>query len=188
MSIQSNLPDYLSTLNLKGKTVQFRLFRGIALEDKTWSETHISSTRNGYGQVASVQSHNVLKRECWIRLENGKERVIALPDNSSFSVRAGQAIILIGVHSQHLEKDTVYYVALVNHPAERWVHLNQREVVDRLAKLSGAAQGFATLLLLTTFIFGAIALMFMNRSTRNSYTLQLRQHIQQIAQWSFLQT
>lgn len=188
MSIENNLPEHLSTLRLKGKTLQFIVLRGTALEGKTWSETHISSTRNGYGQVSSVQGHNVLKRECWIRLENGKERVIALPDDSTFSVRAGQAITLIGVHSQHLEKNTVYYIALVNHAAERWAALNQRDVLRRLARAnSAAAQGLANMFVLATLGAGAIVLMLINRSMHSNYTVPINQHIQRIAQWSLQQ-
>ncbi|AVG16052.1 hypothetical protein CFN79_09405 [Chromobacterium vaccinii] len=188
MSIQDKLPEHLSTLRLKGKTLQFVVYRGTALEDKTWSETHVSSTHNGYGQVSSVQSHNVLKRECWIRLENGKERVISLPDDSSFAVRAGQAITLIGVHSQYLEKDTVYYIALADHASEKWAPLNQVTMIRRLAGTnSAAAQGLANLFVLATLGIGAIVLMLINRSMHSNYVMPINQRAQEIAQWSFQQ-
>lgn len=188
MSINNNLPEHLSTLRLKGKTLQFIVLRGTTLENKTWSETLISSTRNGYGQVSSIQSHNVLKRECWVQLENGKERMIALPDDSSFSVRAGQAITLIGVRSQHLEKNTVYYIALVNRATDRWVALNQRDLLRRLAKInSAAAQGLANMFVLATLGAGVIVLMLINRSMHSNYSVPINQHVQQIAEWSLQQ-
>lgn len=189
MSTENNLPEHLSTLCLKGKTLQFIVYRGTALEDKAWSETHVSSARNGYGQVSRIQSHTVLKRECWIRLENGKERAITLPDDSAFSVRAGQEITLIGVRSQHLEKNTVYYIALVNHTAERWSVLNQRDILRRLAKTnSAAAQGLANLFVLVTLGAGVIVLMLINRSIHSNYAIPINQRLRQIAQWSLQQS
>lgn len=188
MSIQEKLPEHLSTLCLKGKTLQFIVYQGTALEDKAWSETHVSSTRNGYGQVSSVQSNSVLKRECWIRLENGKEKVIGLPDNSAFAVRAGHRLTLVGVHSRHLEKDTVYYIALVNHAVEKWVPLNQVSLIRRLAGTnSTAAQSLANMFVLATLGIGAIVLMLINRSLHKNYAVPLDLHARKIARWSLQQ-
>lgn len=188
MSIQEKLPEHLSSLCLKGKTLQFIVYQGTALEDKAWSETHVSSTRNGYGQVASIRSHSVLKRECWIRLENGKEKVIALPDNSAFAVRAGHTLTLIGVHSLHLKKDTVYYIALVNHTTEKWVSLNQLSVLRTLSGAhSAAAQGLVNLFVVATLGIGAIVLMLINRSLHNNYAVPLDLHAGKIARWSLQQ-
>ncbi|AXK38533.1 hypothetical protein DWG20_03320 [Crenobacter cavernae] len=115
--------------------------------------------------------------------------MIALPDDSSFSVRAGQEIMLIGVHSLHLEKNTVYYIALVNHATERWVTLSQRDVLRRLARInSAAAQGLVNLFVLATLGAGVIVLMLINRSMHINYAAPINQHVQQIAQWSLQQT
>lgn len=114
--------------------------------------------------------------------------MIALPDNSAFAVRAGHTLTLIGVHSQHLKKDTVYYIALVNHTTEKWVSLNQLSVLRTLSGAhSAVAQGLANLFVVATLGIGAIVLMLINRSLHNNYAVPLDLHAAKIARWSLQQ-
>lgn len=82
MSQSKELPANLARLALRSKEFKFRVLDGIGVAEKVWSETNINSSRNGNGQLAAVHSHSTTKREIWVRLSDGKERNISLPDNT----------------------------------------------------------------------------------------------------------
>lgn len=181
MNTSQELPHELTKLQVGNKQLEFWTERAEVLEQKVWSETDIRSSRNGYGQVASVHSSNRTRREMWVRLNDGRERTLHLPDNTAFSARAGQCLSMVCVKSTALDHKHFYYVAIYNHATGQWVALEERWMLRRLSGLDdGFAQALARLFVLATLGLGLIPLELYTRSLTKKYLLPIQQRVSSI--------
>jgi hypothetical protein len=186
MSESKELPASLAGLTLRGKEFKFRVFDGIGLTEKVWSETNISSSRNGNGQIAAVHSQSTTKREIWVRLSNGKERNISLPDNTKFAVKDGHQLSLINVSNKQLSQTHSYYLAIVNHDTDEWVLLQRQFLIEKLAGVgSWISQQSANLLVFITLGIGLIPIALYSNVRYKTYVKPIEHHIGEIATWCF---
>ena len=188
MSSAPNLPAPLATLQVRDKHFEFWLAEGTAAGENAWSETRISSSRNAYGQVASVNSRNVTRREFWVRFADGKERQLGLPDNAQFGVREGQPLSLICMKCLQVDRERFYYMAVINHAADQWIQLDQQQLMLRLAGISPRAgrQALGNMLVVATLGLALIPLLiYANSSRHRVFPEQLGQHVRKIAAWRF---
>lgn len=186
MSHAVSLPSDLSHLNVGGKSTEFWLLQGIGLAEKVWSETNIGSTRNGYNQVASVHSSSTTRREFWVRLADGKEKHISLPDDTSFAVREGHQLSLICMKSKVLSHDSFYYMGVVNHTTDRSVSLDNTWMFKKFAGTdSGLVQGLVNVFILFTLGLGLIPLAIYSSSIASRYVKPMNQRVNDIASHCF---
>lgn len=181
---QITLPQHLSSFSIGSKKFEFWALQGTGLAGDVWSETNISSSRNGYGQVASVHSSNTTKRECWVRLASGKEKQIALPDNTSFAVREGHQLSLICMKCDFLSADSFYYMAIANHTTDKTVVLDNNWMLKEFAGL-GKSQAVINLFVLGTLGAVLIPLAFYGNWIDKRYGKQISQRVSDIASFLF---
>lgn len=185
MSQFKELPADLAKLILRGKEFKFWIIRGTALSEKVWSETAISSSRNGNGQVSAVHSHSTTKREIWVRMPDGKERNIALPDDTDFAVRDGHQLSIVCINSKHLSQTHFQYLAIANHHTDAFVFLQHQFLVDKLAGVgSWIQQSTANLVTLVTLGTGLIPIIWYSNVRYKNYVGPIEEHARKIASWS----
>lgn len=181
MNSNSKLPDSLAELSLRRTKFKFRAIPGTCVADKAWSETAISSSRNGYGAVSAIHSQNITKREIWVRIGNGREFKFALPDNTDFAVRDGHQLSLVFVLSKPLGEDRNHCMAILNHDTGRWVFLNRQMLINRLAGVgSWISQSSANLLALLTLGMALIPITWYSNARYQTYVKPLEDHIGKI--------
>lgn len=186
MSQAKELPANLAKLVLRGKEFKFWVIEGAGLTEKVWSETNISSSRNGNGQVSDVHSHSTTKREIWIRLPDGKERNISLPDNTNFAVRDGHQLSLVCISSKQLSQTHFQYLAIVNHHTDAFVLLQRQFLVNKLAGAgSWIEQSTVNLITLVTLGVGLIPIIWYSNARYKSYVAPIEDHASKIASWCF---
>lgn len=186
MSQSKELPANLARLALRSKEFKFRVLDGIGVAEKVWSETNISSSRNGNGQVASVHSQSTTKREIWVRLSDGKERNISLPDNTNFAVREGHRLSLINISSKQLSQTHSYYLGIVNHDTDKWVFLDRQILIEKLSGIgSWISQQSANQIALVTLGIGLIPIAIYSNARYKTYVKPIEQKIEEIAAWCF---
>lgn len=180
MSHAATLPPNLARLSIGGKTFDFWLIQGTGLAENVWAETNISSSQNGYGQVASVHSTNTTKREFWMRLADGKETKISLPDNTSFAVREGHHLSLICMRSNFLSTDSFYYMGVVNHATDKGARLDNSWMIRKFAGTE-RSQGTLNVFVLFTLGLGLIPIALYGQWITKRYENPLHQRLRDIA-------
>ena len=186
MSQSRELPANLAKLALRGKEFKFWTIQGTCMAEKVWSETNISSSRNGNGQVSAVHSQNTTKREIWVRLPDGKERNFSLPDNSNFAVRDGHQLSLICISNKQLSQTHFHYLAIVNHHTDKWSFLQRQFLTNKLSGVgSWISQSTANLLVLVTLGIGLIPIALYSGARHKTYVEPIEQHSERIAAWCF---
>lgn len=181
---QITLPQHLSSFSVGSKKFEFWALQGTGIAGDVWSETNISSSRNGYGQVASVHSSSTTKRECWVRLASGKEKQIALPDNTSFAVREGHQLSLICMKCDFLSTDSFYYMAVINHTTDKTVVLDNNWMLRKFARLE-KSQGVLNLFVLGTLGVGLILIALYGNWITKRYGSQINQRVSDVASFLF---
>lgn len=186
MSCEIFLPPNLRHLTVGGKSSEFWLLQGIGIAESVWSETNIGSTRNSYNQISSVHSSSTTKREIWVRLANGKEKQISLPDDTSFAVREGHQLSLICMKSKFLSHNSFYYMGIVNHTTDCSVSLDNTWMFKKFAGTdSGAVKSLANVFVLFTLGLGLIPLAIYSKSIAARYVKPMNQRIKDIASYCF---
>lgn len=180
MSDKTPLPPPLARLTIGGKTFEFWVRQGTGVAENVWSETNIGSSRNGYGQVASVHSSSTTKREFWVRFPEGKEKQISLPDDTSFAVREGHQLSLICMKSEFLSTDSFYYMEVVNHTTDGSVRLDNTWMVKKFAGTE-KSQGKMNLFVFCTLGLGLIPLVLYGNWISNRYEKPINQRLRDIA-------
>jgi len=181
---QITLPPHFTNMAIGSKKFEFHVLQGTGLAENVWSETNIDSSRNGYGQVASVHSSNTTKREFWMRLQSGKERKIALPDNTSFAVREGHQLSLIAMKCDFLSVDGYYHMGAVNHTTDKTVILDNNWMHKEFVGLE-KSQAVINLFVLGTLGAGLIPLALYENWIRNRYEKQINQRVSDVASFLF---
>lgn len=104
-----------------GHQVTFEVFEGEIAGDKTWSETHVTSSgggssyigpQGGYVNTPTIRSHNSTHQEIWVRQPNGHEFPLQLT-NRNVLVRPGHRVAVI-VGANQLERRTLQLVNLTS--------------------------------------------------------------------------
>lgn len=186
MSQNNELPTNLTKLALRGKEFKFWTIQGICMAEKVWSETNISSSRNGNGQVSAVHSQNMTKREIWVRLSDGKERNFLLPDDTNFAARDGHQLSLVCVSNKQLSTTHFHYLAIVNHDTDKWVFLQRKFLIENLSGVgSWIQQSTANLLVFVTLGIGLIPILLYCNARYKTYVKPIEDHIGKIATWCF---
>lgn len=186
MSQNKQLPANLAKLALRGKEFKFWTIQGICMAEKVWSESSISSSRNGYGQVSAVHSQNTTKREIWVRLPDGKEHNISLPDDTNFAVRDGHQLSLVCISNKQLSQTSGHYLAIVNHTTDKWVFLQRQFLINKLSGVgSWISQQSVNQLTLLTLGIGLIPIVLYSNARYKTYVKPIEQHSGQIAAWCF---
>lgn len=186
MSPSNDLPANLAKLALRSKEFKFWTIQGICMAEKVWSETNISSSRNGNGQVSAVHSQNTTKREIWVRLPDNKERNITLPDNTNFAVRDGHQLSLVCISNKQLSPTHFYYLAIVNHNTDKWVLLQRQLLIEKLSGVgSWISQQSANQLTLLTLGIALIPIALYSNARYKSYVKPIEDHAEKIATWCF---
>lgn len=186
MSQCKELPAAMSSLALRGKEFKFRVLDGVGVAEKVWSETNISSSRNGNGQVAAVHSQSTTKREIWVRLSDGKERNILLPDNTNFAVREGHRLSFIIVSGKPLSQTHSYYLGIVNYDTDTWVFLDRQILIGKLSGVgSWISQQSVNQIALVTLGIGLIPIALYSNARYKTYVRPIEQKIEEIAAWCF---
>lgn len=180
------LPPHFSSLTIGEKKFEFWVLQGTGLADNVWSETNIGSSRNGYGQVASVHSSSTTKREFWVRLPSGKEKQVALPDNTSFAVREGHQLSLICMKCDFLSTDSFYYMAVTNHTTDAMAILDNNWMIKRFAGLE-KSQGVLNLFVLFTLGTGLIPIALYGNWINDRYGKSINQRVGDVASFLFKQ-
>lgn len=184
MSQIKELPVNLAKLILRGKEFKCWIIQGTGLAEKVWSETNISSSRNGNGQVSAVHSHSTTKREIWVRLPDGKERNISLPDNTDFAVRDGHQLSLVCISSKHLSQTHFQYLAIVNHQTDSFVFLQRQFLINKLAGAgSWIKQSTINQLTLVTLGIGLIPIIWYSNARYKTYVKPIEERATEIATW-----
>lgn len=172
------LPDNLARLTVGDKLLEFWIVQGEAAGSHAHSETHVTSRRNGYGQISRVDSEVVNYSEFFLRLETGSEHLIELPENSSFRVRDGHPISLVCMRLPVQNPQKVIFVGLRNRATGQETLLYSHLLLRRLAGLDqGIIQGLANLLVVMTFGLGLIPLMLVVRSVNRKYGIPLEARV-----------
>lgn len=186
MSQNNELPANLAKLALRRKEFKFWTIQGTCMAEKVWSETNVSSSRNGNGQVSSVHSQSTTKREIWVRLPNGKEHNISLPDDTNFAVRDGHQLSLVCVSNKQLSQTHGHYLAIVNHHTDRWVFLQRQLLINKLSGVgSWISQQSVNQLTLLTLGIGLIPIVLYSNARYKTYVKPIEDHAEKIATWCF---
>ncbi len=183
---QITLPAHFSNLTIGNKKFEFRVFQGTGLAENVWSETNIGSSRNGHGQVASVHSSSTTKREFWMRLSSGKERQIALPDNTTFAVREGHQLSIIHMKCDFLSVDGFYHMGVVNHTTDKTVILDNNWMTKKFAGLE-ESRAVIVLFVLGTLGAGLIPLKLYDNWIRDRYEKQINKRVSEVSSFLFNQ-
>lgn len=183
---QFTLPPHFTNLTIGSKKFEFKVLQGIGLAENVWSETNIGSSRNGYGQVAAVHSSSTTKREFWVRLASGKERQIALPDNTTFAVREGHQLSLITMKCDFLDADGYYHMGVANHTTDKTVILDNNWMLRKFAGLE-KSQGVLNSFVIATLGAGLIPIVLYGNWIRNRYEKQINQRVNEVASFIFKQ-
>lgn len=181
---QITLPPHFTNLTIGSKKFEFQVIQGTGLAENVWSETSVGSSRNGYGQVASVHSSSITKREFWVRLANGKEKQIALPDNTSFAVREGHQLSLIHMKCDFLSVDGFYHMGVVNHTTDKTVILDNNWMLRKFSGLE-KSQGVLNLFVLGTLGAGLIPIALYGNWIKNRYEKSINQRVSDVASFLF---
>lgn len=181
---QITLPLHFANLTIGSKKIEFRVLQGIGLAGNVWSETNIESSRNGYGQVATVQSSSTTKREFWVRLANGKEKQIALPDNTSFAVREGHQLSIIYMKCDFLSVDDYYHLGVVNHTTDKTVILDNSWMLKEFAGLE-KSKAVINLFVIATLGAGLVPLVLYGNWIDKRYGKQINQRVSDLASFLF---
>lgn len=181
---QITLPPHFTNLTIGSKKFEFKALQGTGLAENVWSETNIGSSRNGNGQVASVHSTSTTKREFWVRMASGKERQIALPDNTSFAVREGHQLSLITMKCDFLNADGFYHMGVANHTTDKAVILDNSWMLKEFAGLE-KSRAVIILFVLGTLGAGLIPLKLYDNWIRNRYEKQINQRVSDVASFLF---
>lgn len=183
---QITLPPHFTNLAIGNKKFEFKVLQGTGLAENVWSETNIGSSRNGYGQVAAVHSTSTTKREFWVRLASGKERQIALPDNTTFAVREGHQLSLITMKCDFLSTDGFYHMGVANHTTDKTVTLDNNWMLDKFLGLE-KSKSVIILFVLGTLGVGLIPLKYYEKWIFNRYMKQINLRVSDVAQYIFKQ-
>lgn len=97
----SGLGDDLERLRIGNRVFRFHCATGTILAEKTWSETHVTSTggggyvgrQGGYVAAPTVRSRVVSRREVWVRLDDGRERAFDL-SSSALPLRESHRMVI----------------------------------------------------------------------------------------------
>lgn len=181
---QITLPPHFTNLTIGSKKFEFQVLQGTGLAENVWSETNVGSSRNGYGQVASIHSSSTTKREFWVRLANGKEKQIVLPDNTSFAVREGHQLSLIAMKCDFLSADGFYHMGIVNHTTDKTVILDNKWMLRKFSGLE-KSQGVLNLFVLCTLGAGLIPLALYGNWITNRYEKSINQRVSDVASFLF---
>lgn len=181
---QITLPPHFTNLTIGSKKFEFQVLQGTGLAENVWSETNVGSSRNGYGQVASIHSSSTTKREFWVRLANGKERQIALPDNTTFAVREGHQLSLITMKCDFLGADGFYHMGVANHTTDKTVILDNNWMLKKFSGLE-KSQGVLVLFVLGTLGAGLIPLGIYLNWIKNRYEKSIDQRVNEISVFLF---
>jgi hypothetical protein len=177
------LPVELAELKLKGGSLRFGVTRVECLGEQAWSETHVTSSRNGAGQVGRVSSYNVRKGECWVRMPGGRELKIALPDNSDFGVRTGHELLMISSTCE-VAAGRSPIVAIINCSTGRWVELEHSWPLRKLAGVGGFIfWTFTLVFLVLTRLIGLIPIILYVARRVRSCDARISHHTRDIARW-----
>lgn len=175
------LPINLSHLRIGSYDVKFWTTSATVLGAEVWSETDIRSSRNGYGNVASVSSSASTMREIWIRYQSGKEVKLSLPPNSSFSARPGHAVSITCMSSRSHNVNSA--VGISNHTSGQHTALDNAWLYQRLSGRSGATQALANIVTIFTLGLGLIPLLIWSGTRVSRYVTPVRCRIKDVGEF-----
>ena len=137
------------------KEIEFYKSTGIVLDDKKFSETHVSSSGGGgyvnqYGGHVSapqVTSSSTTHQEIWYKKENGDEKSIQL--EGDIPLRIGHKISEISAGNK--DSDTCWRFALINHSTKKYWLLNNATDLNKLLDIDKPIVGGWALLMCFSF-------------------------------------
>jgi hypothetical protein len=181
MDHRITLPDDLSRLKVGDKLLEFWILQGEAVGSRTRSETYVTSSRNGNGQVTRVDSEVVNYSDFYLRFDTGSELSVELPENSSFRVRDGHPISLVCMRVPAQNPKKMIFVGVRNRATGESTLLYSHLLLRSLAGLDKAIiQGLANLFVLVTLGLGLIPITLIGWSLNQKYGVPLANRVRDI--------
>ena len=174
------LPNDLARLTIGNRVMEFWVLRGKAMGSRTFSETHVSSRRNGYGQVSQIDSEIVRRGEFFLAFESGHERAVSLPGNTSFKVRDGHPVSLVCMRLAN-QPQRIIHMGVRNEATGDTALIYDHLLIRRLGGLDDSGiQVLANLLVLFTLGLGLIPLAMISQRCQTKFGQPLAHRVRSI--------